>query len=97
MYSSWEVLDGIIKFVMYFNVIISLIQKVYVNVKYALFKANCMSCYGCVLWRLSSKEIINFKVNTKTNMIKDVLYTRDLNERILNIEELNFLINFLCT
>ena len=34
---------------------------------------------------------------TKTNMIKDVLYTRDLNDSILNIEELNFLINLLCT
>ena len=34
---------------------------------------------------------------TKTNMIKDVLYTRDLNDTILNIQELNFLINLLCT
>ena len=34
---------------------------------------------------------------TKTNMIKDVWYTRDLNDTILNIEEFNFLINLLCT
>ena len=200
------IMDGINKFVMYFNVIISLFPKAHVSVKYALFKAYGMSCYVCVLWRFSSKEMKFFYTQwrkcirrllnispmthckylpllfedfpievqifkrfikfinsiaissnncmklchklilqgsnstvcnnlnhisgilacdrnkitvhkdyfylklsvylnnlytendfTKTNMIKDVLYTRDLNDTILNIQELNFIINLLCT
>jgi hypothetical protein len=49
-------------FVRYFNSINKLFFKANTEVKYKLFKTQCMALYGCTLWDLSSKAVNYFYV-----------------------------------
>ena len=54
--------DGIDKFVTSLNGIIASFHDAYSDVKYRLFKAFCMSLYGCVLWDFDSNFMSKFYV-----------------------------------
>ena len=75
--------DGINKFFIYFNTIMTLFPKAHTNVKYTLFQSYCMSCYGCVLWDFSSNDMQQFYITWRKCIRKLFNYLQTHNVLVL--------------